>query len=90
MALMVSMKWQISPGMGGKFGPEYSENHLPFPQELIDTVEVREGTAPIDVGDQKASGIGLERGTHVHKVAVMRIDLGWRASAFDRDHIVFR
>ncbi len=24
MALMVSMKWQISSGMGGKFGPEYS------------------------------------------------------------------
>jgi len=51
-------------------------------------VQMRKGTAPVNVGDQQAAGIGMPCHAQVDDVAVHQVDLGGRACAFDHDHIV--
>ena len=53
------------------------------------SVEMRKGTAPINIGHQQTRRIGMQRHTHVDDIAVLEVDLGRRACAFDHHHVVF-
>ncbi len=57
-------------------------------QQLVRAIEMREGAASIDIGDEQrgcASGFGY---AHVHDIGRGQVDLGGGARAFDDHHVV--
>ena len=57
-------------------------------QQSPGAVEMGEGAAAVDVGDQQAARARMPRHPHVDDIAGVQVDLGRGASPFDHDEVV--
>ena len=56
-------------------------------KERPGAVEMGEGAAAVDVGDEDYRGVSLDGDAHVGQVAIPEIDFGGTPGAFDEDEL---